>query len=86
MLLVSGLPNRFTARSTPTVSSRNGFCPTIAPQRGRQDTDSSWNCIRFAIPTISPTCTLLFDLEARQLSIYTDNPVRAPTDFVALAM
>ena len=31
-------------------------------------------------------CTALFDLEARQLSIYTDNPVRAPTDFVALAM
>jgi predicted choloylglycine hydrolase len=31
-------------------------------------------------------CTALFDLEARQLRIYTDHPTQAPGEFVALAM
>lgn len=31
-------------------------------------------------------CTALFDLDARQLRIYTDHPTQAPREFVALAM
>ena len=31
-------------------------------------------------------CTALFDLDARQLRIYEDNPVQAPSEFVAFAM
>ena len=39
------------------------------------------------VPDQSATlCTALFDLDARQLRIYTGNPTQAPREFVALAM
>jgi predicted choloylglycine hydrolase len=40
-----------------------------------------------AAPDQSATlCTALFNLEARQLCIYTDHPIQAPSEFVAFAM
>ena len=39
------------------------------------------------VPDQSATlCTALFDLDARQLRIYEDNPLQAPSEFVAFAM
>ena len=51
-------------------------------------TDEQYPIYRTATPPdqSASLCTALFDLDARQLRIYTGHPAQAATDFVALAM
>ena len=44
------------------------------------------HCTTTAPDRSATLCTALFDLEARQLRIYEDNPAQAPGEYLALAM